>query len=159
MGPVEGRNFFDYDMWMNRLYGVPSRHDETADKQQEYINDGAAPQLRKDMKLDAENISDVYSVPFYNKEAMQIEKDRRQMIRYRNKALSSKANHRYSIGRIHSYKFLIVFESLMKVRQTTTGVRFGRRRAVSATRLSHLTFDKEFGKMLDTDRQNTITLK
>lgn len=94
IGPVEGRSFFDYDMWMNRLYGIPSRNDQNADKQQEYINQGEAPQLRKDMKFDAENISDVYSVPFYNKEAMQIEKDRRQMIRYRNKALSSKANHR-----------------------------------------------------------------
>ena len=54
---------------------------------------GTAPETRKNMMFDAENISQVYDEPFYNTSTLDFEKARRNMTRYRNKALTSKANH------------------------------------------------------------------
>ena len=96
LDPVDDKLFLDRDQWRNRLYGIQSMEPEDEQEREKlraFIQDGEAPETRKNMMKDCENIEQVYAEPFYNTDALESEKVRGNMRRYRNKAISSKANH------------------------------------------------------------------
>ena len=96
LDPVDDKLFLDRDQWRNRLYGIQSMEPEDEQEREKlraFIRDGEAPETRKNMMKDCENIEQVYAEPFYNTDALESEKVRGNMRRYRNKAISSKANH------------------------------------------------------------------
>ena len=96
LDPVDDKLFLDRDQWRNRLYGIQSMEPEDEQEREKlraFIRDGEAPETRKNMMKDCENIEQVYAEPFYNTDALESEKVRGNMRRHRNKAISSKANH------------------------------------------------------------------